>query len=379
MEFAFTEEQDELRRGARRFLQNVSNTETVLKTMVTEVGHDPEVWSRITNELGWPSLIIPEQYDGIGMSYLDLHPLMEEMGRHLLCAPFFSTVCLGTNALLHAGTDEQKQTWLPQIATGKATATLALKDKSEQWSDEKILTTCTQDGSDYILNGHKAYVVDGHTADLLIVAARQPQTRGEEGVTLFAIPATTKGLVRRWTPTMDQTRKLASIELNDVRVPKSMVMLEPGAASSALQHVTDLALIALSAEQVGGAEQCLEMAVEYAGTRQQFGRPIGMFQSIKHKCADMLVKAECARSASFYASALAASGEKDLCEAASGAKTYCSEAFFFCASENIQIHGGIGFTWEHAAHLYFKRAKSSGLLLGNAAFHRERIAQRMEQ
>ena len=378
MDFAFTEEQTELRKSARRFLQNVSGTEKVIQTMSTEQGYDTEIWKRIAEELGWTALIVPEAYDGIGMSPMDLHPLMEEMGRHLLCAPFFSTVCLGVNAFIEAGTEDQKKTWLPKIAAGETTATLALQDKTSTWADEQILATFKKDGGDYVLNGHKAYVIDGHTADVLVVAARAEGTSRDIGVSLFVVEGDAAGVDRQWTPTMDQTRKQADVILRDVRVPAAALMLDEGQAANALHRIKDLAAIALSAEQVGGAEQCLEMAVEYAGVRKQFGRPIGSFQAIKHKCADMLVKTQCAHSASFYASALAASGNADdLSETASSAKSYCSDAYMFCAGENIQIHGGIGFTWEHAAHLYFKRAKSSSLLLGTPAYHRERIAERM--
>jgi alkylation response protein AidB-like acyl-CoA dehydrogenase len=176
---------------------------------------------------------------------------------------------------------------------------------------------------------------------------------------------------------MDQTRRLASVQLDDVRVPSAALLGKEGAGWELCERTLDLARIALAAEQVGAAEMCLEMSVEYAKVRKQFGRPIGSFQAIKHKCADMLTLIESARSAAFYASALAAQGEEDLSEAASSAKAFCSDAFFHCAAENIQIHGGIGFTWEHPAHLYFKRAKASEVLFGAPSFHRERVAQRL--
>lgn len=378
MDFSFNEEQQELRRSARRFLESVSSTEQVLAIMETEKGYDSEVWKRISDELGWPALTIPEQYDGMGMSYLDLHPLMEEMGRSVLCSPFFATVCLGANALLVAGTEEQKREYLPSIASGSTTATLAYEKRSGREGSGSTGATFKKDGSGYVLRGHKSYVVDGHTADLLIVAARREGTKGAEGISLFLVPAETKGIVRTWLPTMDQTRKQAEIALQDVRLPSAALMGEEGNAVSSLHRILDLAATALSAEQVGGAEACLEMSVEYAKVRSQFGRPIGSFQAIKHKCADMLLRVESARSAAFYASALAAEGSDMLAEAASSAKAYCSDAYFHCAAENIQIHGGIGFTWEHAAHVYFKRAKSSETLLGAPQYHRERVAQLME-
>ena len=378
MQFAFTDEQQELRRAARRFLESVSSTERVRTAMETEQGYDPEVWQRVAEELGWLALTIPEQYGGIGMSYLDLHPLMEEMGRHVLCAPFFSTVCLGANALLVAGTEAQKKEHLPTIASGETTATLAHTEQNGRADATGIEATFKKDGSDYVLRGEKYYVIDGHTADLLIVAARSEGSRGTEGVSLFLVPGDTSGVTRQWLPTMDQTRRQGSVTLNDVCVPASALMGDEGKGWAPLCRTIDLATTALAAEQVGGAEMCLDMSVEYAKVRKQFGRAIGSFQAVKHKCADMLVRVESARSAAFYASAIAAEGTEELAEAASSAKAYCSDAYFHCAAENIQIHGGIGFTWEHAAHLYLKRAKSSETLLGSPSFHRERVAELME-
>jgi alkylation response protein AidB-like acyl-CoA dehydrogenase len=225
-----------------------------------------------------------------------------------------------------------------------------------------------------LLHGKKRYVLDGQSADVLLVAVRAEGSAGSEGVSVFAAPKAAKGLDRRLLPTMDQTRKQAEIVLDAVRVPASAGVGGPGNGWAPLRKTLDLAAAALAAEQVGGAEACLEMAVEYAKVRRQFGRPIGSFQAIKHLCAGMLVKVEAARSAAYYAAAVAEAGTDDLRTAASLAKSYCSEAFFHCASENIQVHGGIGFTWEHDAHLFFKRAKSSESLLGDSVHHREVLA-----
>ena len=240
-----------------------------------------------------------------------------------------------------------------------------------------VEATCARSGAGYVLRGGKSYVLDGHTADLLIVAARSKGSTGAEGISLFLVRSDTAGVKRAWLPTMDQTRRLASLELQDVIVPPDALVGEEGRGWELCERTLDLARIALAAEQVGAAEMCLDMSVEYANVRQQFGRPIGSFQAIKHKCADMLMMVESARSAAFYASALAGQGEPDLEEAASSAKAFCSDAFFHCAAENIQIHGGIGFTWEHAAHMYFKRAKATEGLFGAPSFHRERFAKRM--
>lgn len=345
--------------------------------MATERGFDDAVWDQLAGELAWTALTIPEEYGGLGMSYLDLHPLLEEMGRALLCAPFFSTVCLGANALLVGADAQQKERWLPSIASGELRATLAYTEANGRADADGIEATFSRSGSNFILRGQKHFVLDGHTADLLLIAARAERSRGPEGVNLFAVPATANGVTRRWLPTVDQTRRQASIHLDDVVVGADCVIGEDEQGWATCTRTTDLAMIALGAEQVGAAEACLEMAVEYAKVRKQFGRAIGSFQAIKHKCADMLMRVESARSAAFYGSALAAQGETDLGEAASSAKAYCSDTVFHCAAENIQIHGGIGFTWEHPAHLYFKRAKSSETLFGAPPLHRERVAQRM--
>ncbi|MGB9339130.1 MAG: acyl-CoA dehydrogenase family protein [Polyangiales bacterium] len=377
MEFSFSEDQDELRRAARRFLEVASSEERVRSAMETERGYDQATWEQLSEELAWTALTIPEEYGGLGMSYLDLHPLMEEMGRALLCSPFFSTICLGANALLLGGSEEQKERYLPGIAAGETTATLAFAERNNRMDAVGVEATHAKSGSGYILRGDKSYVLDGHTADLLIVAARSAGSAGAEGVSLFLVPGDTDGLKRSWLPTMDQTRRLASVELRDVTVADDALLGQEGKGWELCERTLDLARIALAAEQVGAAEMCLDMSVEYAKVRNQFGRPIGSFQSIKHKCADMLMMIESARSAAFYASALAAQGNEDLEEAASSAKAYCSDTFFHCAAETIQIHGGIGFTWEHAAHIYFKRAKATEILFGDPSFHRERVAQRM--
>jgi len=377
VEFSFSEDQDELRRAARRFLAVASSEERVRSVMETEQGYDSTTWERLSEELAWTALTIPEEYGGLGMSYLDLHPLMEEMGRSLLCSPFFSTICLGANALMLGGADLHKERYLPGIAAGETTATLAYAEKNNRMDAEGVEATYSRNGTGYILRGGKSYVVDGHTAALLVIAARTENSNGSKGVSLFLVPGDTEGLRRTWLPTMDQTRRLASIELSDVVVPHDALLGEEGRGWALCERTLDLARIALAAEQVGAAEMCLDMAVEYAKVRKQFGRPIGSFQAIKHKCADMLMMVESARSAAFYASALAGQGEADLEEAASSAKAFCSDTFFHCAAENIQIHGGIGFTWEHPAHMYFKRAKATETLFGDPSFHRERFARRM--
>src|SRR5580693_9227209 len=366
MNFAFSDEQEELRTAVRRFLAEKSPESEVRRLMDTTDGYDPAVWSQMADQLGLQSLTIPEEFGGSGFSYV---VVLEEMGAALLCAPFFSSVALGANALLTSGDDEAKKSYLPGIASGETIATLAITEDNGKWDFSGIELAATQKDGGWVLDGHKMFVIDGHVANLIVVAARTPA-----GVTLFAVAGDAPGLTRTALPTMDQTRKQARLEFSGT--PATLIGTD-GGAEAGLSKTLDLAAVALAAEQVGGAQRVLDASVEYAKTRIQFGRPIGSFQAIKHKCADMLLEVESAKSAAYYAAWAAAEDSDELPVVASLAKSYCSEAYFHSAAENIQIHGGIGFTWEHPAHLYFKRAKSSELLLGDPSYHRELLAQRI--
>lgn len=377
MHFAFNDEQAALQDSARAFLEQMSPVDRVIETMGTTEGFDPSMWDQVREEMEWTALLVPEAYGGFGLSHVELAALAEEMGRALFCAPFFSSICLGANALVTAGTDAQKAAHLPGIATGDVRATLAHVEPGGSLGPNGIQTVARTANDRVILSGTKAYVVDGHTAHLLVIAARREGTAGEEGVELFLVPADAPGMTRRAIPTMDQTRKLAELHLDGVEIGIENRLGAEGAGWNALEHILDLAAVALAAEQVGGAERCLDTAVEYAKVRHQFGRPIGSFQAIKHKCADMLLAVESARSAAYFAAWAAAEDPKALRLAAPQAQAYCSEAFFRCAAESIQIHGGIGFTWEHEAHLFFKRAHASEKLLGDPVHHRRVHAERM--
>jgi alkylation response protein AidB-like acyl-CoA dehydrogenase len=369
MNFAFSEEQDELRTAVHRFLEDKSPETEVRRLMETTDGYDKAVWSQMADQLGLQSLTIPEEFGGSGFSYVELIVVLEEMGAALLCAPFFSTVALGANALLTSGDDSAKADLLPGIASGETIATLAFTEDSGRWDIEGVTLEATSSGDGWVLNGHKSFVLDGHVADLILVVART-----SAGVSLFSVAGEAEGLTRTPLATMDQTRKQARLEFSGT--PARLIGTD-GGAEAGLSKTLDLAAVALAAEQVGGAQRCLDTAVEYAKTRIQFGRPIGSFQAIKHKCADMLLEVESSKSAAYYAGWAAAEDSDELPVVASLAKSYCSEAYFHAAAENIQIHGGIGFTWEHPAHLYFKRAKSSELLFGDPAYHRELLAQRI--
>ncbi len=377
MDFAFDEEQAALQTTARDFLAANSGSEQIRRAMESEIGYEPSVWKQISTELGWTAVAIPEAYGGLGLGAVELSALLEAMGESLLCAPFFASVCLGSNALLVAGSEEQKQEQLPRIAAGQSIATLAQTGPAGSWSADGIGTIWSRDGADYRLHGTASFVLDGHCADLLIVAARAAGSRGPDGVSLFCIPTTTAGVSARLLPTMDQTRRLAQIEFDATRAPASARMRGDDEAWPLLEEVLDRAAIGLAAELVGGAQRCLDMAVDYAKQRVQFDRPIGSFQAVKHKCANMMIQVESARSAAYYAACIAAEGGEDLATVASLAKAYCADAGFGCAADCIQIHGGVGFTWEYDPHLYFKRARASGVLFGDSAYHRERVAQRI--
>lgn len=389
MEFRFTDEQKMIRETAESFLQDVSTSEAVRKAMATEAGYDPDLWQRICTELCFQAITIPEEFGGMGLGFVELAAVLEQMGRTLLCSPFFSTVCLGAHSFMIAGTDAQKNAFLPQIAEGTLTATLAYTGQQAAhsggtWGAEAVRAICKKSGDDYLLNGTLRYVVDGHTADLLIIAARNDNSSGTEGISLFAVPAATAGITRQWLPTMDQTRHQGEIILDNVVVPASALMGTEAQAWPQLQKILSLAKIAVAAEQMGGAQEILDRTVAFTQERVQFGRAIASFQAIKHKAADMMLKCEVARSAVYYAAcvaqeAMSADGDttiaSELDEAAAMAKCYCSDTFFFNAGNAIQMYGGVGFTWEYDVHLYFKRAKSSEMFLGNGAQQRELIAQ----
>ena len=380
MEFKFTEEQQMIRDTAQAFLAEVSTSEAVRAAMGTELGYDPQLWQRVCQDMFWQAIHIPEEYGGMGLGYVELVAMQEQMGRYLLCAPFFSTVCLAGNALLVAGSEEQKTQWLGQICAGTLTASLAFNGGSSGWDAEAVTATWRREGDAFVLNGDYRYVIDGHSAGLLVVAAREEGSSGEQGISLFLLPVETAGVSRQWLPTMDQARKQASVQLHNVSLPAGALMGDAGQAWSALSTVIDLATIALAAEQVGGSQQLLDMTVAYTSERVQFNRTIASFQAVKHKAADMMLKTEVARSAVYYAACVAQEALQggplagELPEAASVAKSYCSDAYFAVAGDAMQLFGGVGFTWEYDVHLYFKRAKSSEHLLGNGVAHRERLA-----
>jgi alkylation response protein AidB-like acyl-CoA dehydrogenase len=375
MDFAFSDEQEELRRTVRGFLADKSPETEVRRLMETTEGYDPKLWQQMGEQLGLQGLAIPEEYGGAGFTFLELGVVLEEMGRALLCAPYFATTVLAANTLLLSSDEEAKQEYLPGLASGESIGTLALSEEDGRWDAQGVKLAADNSGGAWTLTGTKMFVLDGAIADLILVAARiEDSGQGADGISIFAVSGEAEGLTRTSLATLDQTRKQARLTFDNVEA--RLIDCE-GGGWPVISQVLDLAAVALAAEQVGGAARVLEMSVEYAKVRVQFGRPIGSFQAIKHKCADMLVEVESGKSAAYYGLWAGSELNDELPTVASLAKAYCSDAYVHCAAENIQIHGGIGFTWEHPAHLYFKRAKSSQLFFGDPTYHRELLAQRI--
>ena len=385
MELALTDEQRMIQASAERFLNQVASSAAVRTAMTSDQGYDTATWARMARELYWPALAIPEAYGGLGLGFVEASLLQEQLGRCLLPTPFFATCCLATPALLLSRNEALKERWLPLIAAGEIRASLAYTS-APRWDDSAVQVYAQSHAGGYRLNGEYHYVIDGSDCQLLIIAARTPGSVGEAGIRLFALPADTPGIVCQWQPTLDQTRRLATITLNDVVVHDDQLLSEPGQGWPMLRDVLQIACVGLAAEQTGGAQQSLDITLAYISGREQFGRTIASFQAIKHRCADLMLAIECARSASYYAACIAAEclnidGDpgirEQLGEAAATAKIFASEGFFQCAAESIQLHGGVGFTWEYDPHLYFKRARASEQMLGTPAFHREQLARQI--
>ena len=373
MRFSFTDEQEEFRRILRRFMEDKSPTTEVRRLMETDAGSDHEVWRQMSQDLGLPAVHIPEDYGGQGFGFVELAIVLEEMGRALLCAPYFSSTVLAATSILNAGTEAQKQALLPAIAAGETVATLAFTEDNGRWDSAGVEVTATPSDGGFRLQGAKSFVLDGHTADLIVVLARRPGSSADDGLSFFTVPGDADGLERRLLKTLDGTRKQARLHFNNVQAE---LLGEEGAAAAPLATTLDQAAVCLASEMVGGAERLRESAVDYSQMRIQFGRAIGSFQSLKHKAADMLVDVELAKSAAYYAAAAAAEDDDDLPALASLAKAAAAEAYMQTAIHTIQIHGGIGFTWDNDTHLWFKRAKSSEVFLGDPSYHRELLMQR---
>jgi alkylation response protein AidB-like acyl-CoA dehydrogenase len=373
MDFGLSEDQEMLQRSAREFLSRECPPEFVREVAKSEDGH-PRAFHDQISQLGWTGLMIPEAHGGAGMQLLDLALLGEEMGRAAMPGPFFSSSVLATLALVHGGTASQKKAWLPRIAAGEAVATLAFIEAGDRLDAEGVQARARKGRGAYRLSGKKMFVGDAQVADVLVVAARG-SGRGEEGISLFLVPRDSPGLAIHPLESLDLTRRSAEVELRDVEVPASALLGGEGKGWRTLARVLDGAAVILAADSLGGAEKALEMAVEYAKVREQFGRAIGSFQAVKHMAAEIVSEVEPARSLVWYAAYAFDAVPREASKAASMAKARLSDVYSRAANLAVQIHGGIGFTWEHDMHLWFKRAKWNEYAFGDATYHRERLAR----
>lgn len=369
MQFALTDEQRSIQESAATFLAETAGIDRLRAVLESPAGWDEQLWGQFVGEMGFGGLMVPEAYGGTGLSAVEMALVLEETGRRLAVAPFFETAVLAVQAMLAGGNASQKLAFLPPIAAGKLKATLAFNPTAEGF-------TPRLEGADgaWRLHGAAGFVSFADTVDLLLVVAQGSQA-GTSGTTLLALPTATAGVVVRRQPGLDPTRPFCHVSFESVVVPVDAVLGMPGQADAIVNHVLAVGAGLLAAEQTGGAAYCLSSTVEYVQQRVQFGRAIGSFQAVKHTLADMMVQVEASRSANLYAAAAIAQDSEELYEASSAARAWCSEAYKWCAGEAIQLHGGIGFTWEHHAHLYFKRARSSSTWFGSPELHREKIAR----
>jgi alkylation response protein AidB-like acyl-CoA dehydrogenase len=375
MDIGFTEEQELLRTSARRFLENECPAAFVRQRMAEPAAMTEGFWQKVADQ-GWLGILYPEATGGSGLGLVDMAVLMEEMGRAVMPGPFFSTVLLGGATILKAGSQAQRQDWLPRIAAGSAKLSLAWTEPNARWDAAGIQATGREAAGGFILSGTKLFVPDAHLSDALVVAVRtRDGSTLEDGVSLLLVPKDAAGLTITLLPTIDETRKLCEVKLDNVAVPAAALLGEKHAGWPALARVLDRATGALCAEMCGGAQRVLDMTAAYAKIRIAFGKPIGSYQGVKHKAADMLVDVENAKSLTYYAAWAIDEGLAEAPLAVSMAKAYASDAYRKVAGAGIQLHGGIGYTWEHDLHLYFKRAKASEVAFGDASWHRERVAR----
>jgi alkylation response protein AidB-like acyl-CoA dehydrogenase len=369
LDFGFSEEQEMLRESARGLLEKECPSTVVRRLIEDERGYDADLWRRMAS-LGWTGLVIPEAHGGANLSYVDLVLVLEEMGRVLLPSPFIWTAMVA-EALKNAGTEAQQQALLPKIAAGELIATVAWLEPSGLWGADGIAMAARKRGNGFSLDGVKLFVNDAHIADYLLVAVRT----GGKGITLFAIETARAGVSITPLKTMDSTRRLSEVKFTRVKAGAADVVGVVGDGWKTLADIIDKGKVMLAAEMMGGAQKVLDMTVEYAKVRVQFGRPIGSFQAVQHKCANMLIDVEGAKSAVYYAAWAVSNGVAEAPLAAALAKAAASDAYRRVSADGIQVHGGIGFTWDHDMHLYFKRAKSSEFTFGDATYNRELVAQ----
>jgi alkylation response protein AidB-like acyl-CoA dehydrogenase len=370
MDFDLTKAQKLLQQSARDFFARECKPERVRDMMATDTAYDDGLWRAMADQ-GWTGLIIPEDFGGLGLSLVDLIAVSEEMGHACLPGPFLST--LWAAALINlAGAEGQRKQYLEPIAAGDMKATVALLEDGADWNPEAVGLRAEKAGKEFRLRGRKEFVTDAEIADLIICVAR-----GNEGLVLAPVEKGAKGMKISATPGVDATRKLYSVEFEDVVAPEADALAFNTRTLDAVESATATAVVALSAEMVGGMRWTLETAVEYAKTRQQFGKAIGVYQAVQHQLADMFLMTEGARSAVYYAAWAVSENDPSAKLAVSIAKAYCSDAAREVGNRGAQTHGGIGFTWEHNLQLYYKRAKASEVMFGDANYHREEIARKV--
>jgi alkylation response protein AidB-like acyl-CoA dehydrogenase len=377
MQFAFTEEQQLIRESASAFLDERASSERVRAALRTEVGYDRALWEAMAREMGWTGTAISEAYGGTGLGMVELAILQCEQGSRLAPSPFFSTVCLAAPIVMAVAHEWQKVELLGRIARGEIRVAAAITGARGVPGCAGITAELQRAGGHYRLIGQSGFVIHAHACDRMLVAARAPGTVGTEGISVVCLDAGTRGLSVDETVMLDLTRRMARVRFDAVQILPSAVLGELECAGDGLEGAFQRARIALAAEAVGGAEWALNATCAYARERIQFGRPIGSFQAVKHQLADMKVRLEAAKSALWYAACVADEIHDELAEAAAIAKASCCDAFYSCAADAIQLHGGIGFTWEHDAHLYFKRARAVSSLLGTSSWQREQLARLM--
>jgi alkylation response protein AidB-like acyl-CoA dehydrogenase len=373
MDFDFTQEQVMLRDLTREFMSRESTPRAVRQFMEDQRGFNDATWQQMA-EMGLQGVAIDAGYGGQGLGMVDLALVLDEMGRAAYPAPYFATVVLAAGAIAASGQESQMARYLPDIAAGRTKATLALIEGPLSWTPAMVDLRAEQRGSEWVLNGVKRFVPFAHVADLILVVART-SSAGKDGTTVFAVPGDAAGLSQQPNVEMDRTNRTSTVTFANVTVAADAVIGEVDHGWRVIGPVLERAAVAAAAEMLGASRRCMDMSVEYAKVREQFGQPIGMFQAIKHACSEMLLEVENSHGATYYAAWAMDAGAPDASLAASAAKAYVGDASRKVCGSSIQVHGGIGFTWEYDLHLYFKRAKHFEPLYGDADYHRERALQ----
>lgn len=370
MDFDLSKPQQMLQQSAREFLSRECNHEKVRELMGTADGFDSKLWQGIADQ-GWTGIVVPEEFGGLGLGVVELACVAEEMGRAVYTGPYLSTVWASA-VIARAANEGPKAQYLEKICSGELIATVAQLETAASWNAEDATLKAEKKGTSYVLNGRKEQVTDAGIAQVMVVLAKT----GED-LSLLVVPTNAEGVKITATPGLDSTRKLYAVDFDNVTIPESELLESGYRAKEAFDQASAVATVALCAEMVGGMQWVLDESVEYVKTRQQFGKPVGIYQAVQHKCADMLLFTESSRSAVYFAAWALNENDGGARLAVSAAKVYCSDAARETGNRGIQVHGGIGFTWEHNMHLYYKRFKSSEIMFGDSTYHREEIAKQI--